>query len=318
MSAAPIVLIPSGIFTGARLRPRATLASVDLDHLNGCSADGFVDRLGGVFEHAPWVAAAIAQRRPFRTLAGLFQAMRKAVLATDEAGRLELLLGHPELAGAAAKSGNMTAESVAEQEGAGLDELSAERARIFDELNGRYRERFGFPFIICVRRHGRESVLAEFRRRLALAPTDERETALAEVFRIAALRLDGLVDAPDALPVHGRLSTHVLDTASGLPAAGVGVELVELSAGHARIVAATATNAVGRTDEPLIGGRPVPIGTYELRFHLGAYYRDRGTPLPTPAFLDVVPIRFGIAEPEAHYHVPLAATPWSYSTYRGS
>ncbi|MBV9077730.1 MAG: hydroxyisourate hydrolase, partial [Methylobacteriaceae bacterium] len=147
---------------------------------------------------------------------------------------------------------------------------------------------------------------------------EEREAALAEVFRIAALRLDALVSGPDRLPVAGRLSTHVLDTAEGRPAEGVAVELVELAADGERPVARCVTNANGRSDPPLVANRPLPVATYELRFALGAYYRARGAALPRPAFLDVVPIRFGVAEPEGHYHVPLTASPWSYATYRGS
>lgn len=289
-----------------------------LDVLNEAPTADFVARLGGVFEHAPWVAAAAADQRPFGSLAALFAAMRTIVEAAGDERRLELLRGHPELAGAAAKSGNMTAESVAEQAGSGLAGLSAERAAAFDALNARYRERFGIPFIVCVRRHGRDSVLAEFRRRVELSVAEERATALAEAFRIAALRLDGLVESADRLPLHGRLSTHVLDTAHGVPAEGVAVELVEITEGMASPIGRAVTNAGGRTDSPLIGGRPIPIATYELRFALGDYFRARGLALPQPAFLDVVPIRFGIAEPEAHVHVPLAASPWSYSTYRGS
>ena len=113
-------------------------------------------------------------------------------------------------------------------------------------------------------------------------------------------------------PVHGRLSTHLLDTTHGLPAAGVPIELYVLSAdGSAALVAEAISNADGRTTAPLVSGRPIPNGTYELRFSLGAYLSGAG-------FLDVVPIRFKTTEPEAHYHVPLLFTPWSYSTYRGS
>ena len=78
------------------------------------------------------------------------------------------------------------------------------------------------------------------------------------------------------------------------------------------------TNADGRTDQPLIGGRPLPIGRYELRFSVGDHFRSRGIEAGDPPFLDVVPLRFSIAEPEGHYHVPLLCSPWSYSTYRGS
>lgn len=293
--------------------PDRTLAA-----LNDAPSSAFVAALGGIFEHAPWVAAAAAGRRPFATLADLFEAMRRVVRESNDEHRASLLRGHPELGGAAARSGNMTAESVAEQADAGLDRLSGEREAEFDRLNALYRERFGMPFIICVRRHGRDSVLSEFRRRIALEPEAEREGALAEVFRIAALRLDAQVAGPDRLPVAGRLSTHVLDTASGLPAEGVAIDLVEIARDGERPVASAVSDAGGRTDPPLVGGRPIPIGTYELRFRLGDYFRGRGVVLPEPAFLDIVPVRFGVAEPERHYHVPLAASPWSYSTYRGS
>ena len=295
------------------------MGQLALDQLNEQPASSFVEGLGGVFEHAPWIAAAAAARRPFADVAGLFAAMRDAVEGAGDERRLDLLRGHPELAGAAARSGNMTAESVGEQSGAGLSGLSDERVAVFEDLNARYRDRFGFPFIICVRRHGRDSILAEFRRRLALDAEEERATALGEVYRIAALRLDGLVEGPDRLPVAGRLSTHVLDIASGRPAAGVAVELVELTADGERPVARAVTNAGGRTDKPLVHGRPVPRATYELRFAVGAYFgAGRGRAEAGPPFLDVVPVRFGVAEPEAHYHVPLVASPWAYSTYRGS
>lgn len=294
------------------------MARIALDSLNGAPVSEFSALLGGVFEHAPWVAAAAASRRPFASLAELFAGLRDVVVQASRERRTELLRGHPELAGAAARSGDMTAESVGEQAGAGLDRLSDGRAAEFDRLNAAYRERHGIPFILCVRRHGADSVLAEFRRRAAAPTGEEHETALGEVFRIAALRVHDLVAGPDTLPVHGRLSTHVLDTVSGRPAEGVGIGLYELSAAGEREIARAVTNAAGRTDAPLIGGRPLPRATYELRFALGDHYRATGAATADPAFLDVVPVRFGIAEPEGHYHVPLTATPWSYATYRGS
>jgi 5-hydroxyisourate hydrolase len=117
----------------------------------------------------------------------------------------------------------------------------------------------------------------------------------------------------------GRLSTHVLDTVNGRPAAGVAVSLDRLlpDGGRQRLAQAT-TNADGRTDAPLLSGEALRPGTYELSFAIGAYFRDLGAGLPEPAFLDIVPLRFGIADADGHYHVPLLASPWSYSTYRGS
>jgi 5-hydroxyisourate hydrolase len=117
----------------------------------------------------------------------------------------------------------------------------------------------------------------------------------------------------------GRLSTHVLDTAHGCPAKGVRIELHRLAddgAWHA--VKTIETNTDGRTTEPLLIGDAFKTGTYLLTFHAGDYFRARGTALPQPAFVDIVPLRFAIAEPDGHYHVPLLVSPWSYSTYRGS
>lgn len=112
----------------------------------------------------------------------------------------------------------------------------------------------------------------------------------------------------------GRLTTHVLDTAAGRPAAGVTVELSRDGA----LLATAVTNADGRCDAPLLAGPDLVAGIYELRFHVGAYFRAAGVALPDPAFLDVVPVRFGIAGAAAHYHVPLLVSPYGYSTYRGS
>ena len=116
-----------------------------------------------------------------------------------------------------------------------------------------------------------------------------------------------------------RLSTHVLDTASGVPAAGVRILLHRLL-DHERIELVTerVTNQDGRTDLPLLSGEAIPCGRYRLTFHAGDYFRQRGQPLPDPPFVDVVELQFGIAEASGHYHVPLLVSPWSYATYRGS
>jgi 5-hydroxyisourate hydrolase len=114
----------------------------------------------------------------------------------------------------------------------------------------------------------------------------------------------------------GRLTTHVLDTASGKPAAGLKIELFR--AGEASPLKSIRTNADGRADAPLLEGDAFAAGQYELRFHAGEYLRAAGVTLPQPAFLDVIPIRFGIADKAAHYHVPLLLSPYGYSTYRGS
>lgn len=290
-----------------------------LSTLNAADETAFVAALGDIYEHAPWVAQAAFARRPFRSLAALHEAMMAAVSAATPDERRRLIEGHPDLAGKAARAGTMTRDSTAEQTSAGLDRLSEKELARFHELNNAYRQKFGMPFIVCVRRHGKDSILRQFERRLSNAPASEVDAALTEIFRIAALRLDQRIEAADRLAVHGHLSTHVLDTHRGGPAQGVAIELLELSKdGEPRGIVSTLTNRDGRTDTPLIGGRPLPIGRYELRFHIADYFGRLDVRQSDPPFLDIVPLQFAIAEPEGHYHVPLLVTPWSYCTYRGS
>lgn len=116
----------------------------------------------------------------------------------------------------------------------------------------------------------------------------------------------------------GRLTTHVLDTSAGRPAAGISIALDRLEAGRPVRLAETVTNSDGRCDAPLLEGDAFASGVYELAFAAGAYFRQRGVDLPDPPFLDAVTIRFGIASPDEHYHVPLLISPYGYSTYRGS
>ncbi|TJV21817.1 MAG: hydroxyisourate hydrolase [Mesorhizobium sp.] len=114
----------------------------------------------------------------------------------------------------------------------------------------------------------------------------------------------------------GRLTTHVLDTATGKPAAGLSIALYHLDGKARTHLKTVVTNADGRCDKPLLAGAEFRTGEYELVFAAGDYLRQ-GSSLPKPAFLDVIPIRFGMAEP-VHYHVPLLVSPYGYSTYRGS
>ena len=118
----------------------------------------------------------------------------------------------------------------------------------------------------------------------------------------------------------GKLTTHVLDTVHGCPAANLAIELwsVDSNSGQKTLLKTITTNADGRTDEPLLVNDEFNVGVYELVFVVGKYFAQKMPNLPNPPFLDRVPIQFGIADPTAHYHVPLLASPWSYSTYRGS
>ncbi|MEH0167298.1 hydroxyisourate hydrolase [Roseateles microcysteis] len=113
----------------------------------------------------------------------------------------------------------------------------------------------------------------------------------------------------------GKLTTHVLDTANGCPAAGMAVRLLDA---NGELIKSLSLNSDGRADAPLLEGDAMKPGRYRLVFAVAAYFRARGEKLPEPAFLDEVPLDFGVADAAGHYHVPLLASPWSYSTYRGS
>ncbi len=290
-----------------------TAFRVTLDWLNAATAAEVAAVLGDIFEDAPWIAEQAASARPFASVTALHGAMMRAVEAAPADRLIAFLCGHPELAGAAALQGAMGSHSTAEQASLGLSSASDHDLA---GLNAAYRERFGFPFILCVRRHSRGSILSEFRRRLGNDAVAERRAALREVGRITLLRLVDRLEGPDMPKVHGMLSTHVLDTAASRPAAGVEIEVFEVERGGAPIARA-ATNAHGRTDHPLLSGAPLRIGVIELRFHVGAYFAASPS-ASTPPLLDVIPVRFAVHEPEGHYHIPLLVSPGAYSVYRGS
>ena len=290
-----------------------------LSELNTASQDEFVKALGNIFEYSPWIAEQAAAARPFVSIKTLFEAMKEVVDRAPSDIRLALIQAHPDLANKTQRAAGLTAESNHEQNSVGLDRLSDAEFEAFGRVNTAYRAKFGFPYIVCARRQTRDSILRDFERRLPNDAKTETQISLSEIYRIAALRLDQLVRADDKLAVHGRLSTHVLDTHSGKPAAGISVVLSELSdLGEARVIARAVTNSDGRTDQPLIGGRPVPIGRYELLFRVGEYFEGRNVAMSDPPFLDQIPLRFSVSDPEGHLHVPLLVTPWSYATYRGS
>ena len=155
--------------------------------------DAFVARFGGVFEDSPWIAAAAWDARPFERVAELHAAMVAVVDAAPRERRLALIRAHPELAGKAAIAGTLTAESTREQAAAGLDRLTPQQHADVLALTAAYRERFSFPFVVCAREHTADSIIATARARLDHDVEAEDRTALAEIAKIAALRLDDLV-----------------------------------------------------------------------------------------------------------------------------
>ncbi len=164
-----------------------------LIEVNACAPARFIEILGGVFEHAPWVARSVVDLRPFASVDALHQAMVERMLAADRDQRLAFLRGHPELAGSAFRAGAVTAESAVEQAGANLNSLTPEEAAEFDALNRVYRERYEIPFMLCMRRNTKESALAAFRSRLNSTPEAEEATALSEIAAITRYRLQALL-----------------------------------------------------------------------------------------------------------------------------
>lgn len=164
-----------------------------LDELNTSSTEDFIEALGGIFEHSPWVAERVAQMRPFASIGQLHAAMTGAVDKAGQIAQLGLIRAHPDLAGKAARQGRLTSSSTSEQKGAGLDRLTDEEFEEFHGLNNAYQSRFGFPFILAVRGHDKHSIMAAFRKRLENNSGEEVLEALRQIAQIARFRLDDLV-----------------------------------------------------------------------------------------------------------------------------
>lgn len=155
--------------------------------------DGFVRRFGHVAEHSPWVAEEAFARGPFADRRALADAFAAVIREAPRARQLDLIRAHPELAGRAARAGELTADSAGEQASAGLDRLTPGDLARVTSLNAAYRERFGFPFVICVRGRGVAEILSAWEERLVAGPDAERATAIEEIAAIISLRLQ---DAP--------------------------------------------------------------------------------------------------------------------------
>jgi 2-oxo-4-hydroxy-4-carboxy-5-ureidoimidazoline decarboxylase len=153
-----------------------------------------VARFGGVFEDSPWIAREAWERRPFGSVDALHAAMVWVVEHSPRDARLELIRAHPDLAGKAAIAGALTPESTREQAAAGLDRLTRAQHGRLTALTAAYRERFGFPFVVCAREHTPDSIIATAARRLEAEPAEEEQTALSEIAKIARLRLADLVE----------------------------------------------------------------------------------------------------------------------------
>ena len=294
--------------------------------LEGESKDTVLSVLGGIYEHSPWVAETLYESKIASCGAGnatiknvrhLFDAMSAIVDDASQEQKMELVRAHPDLAAKVEKLSTLTRESQEEQSRAGLGTLTEEERTKFLALNEAYRAKFGFPFILAVRNASKHTVLAAIEGRIGNSAEVEFATALAQVHKIAWMRLLAAIDTPEPT---GFLTCHVLDTANGCPAANMRVQLHRLSPPEsAGLVAEFVTNDDGRLPGgPALKGKDFQVGVYQWTFFVGDYFARKGTYISGTPFLDEVPIRFGIDDPTEHYHVPLLVSPWSFSTYRGS
>jgi len=164
-----------------------------LHELNTCTAEAFISALGGIFEHSPWVPEGAASQRPFADVEALHRALCAVVAKAGVAAQLALIRAHPHLAGKAAVRGELTDSSTREQRGAGLDQCTPEEFVQITRLNDAYEGRFGFPFIIAVRGHTRQSIIAAMESRLPHSTEAETDEALRQIERIAGFRLADLI-----------------------------------------------------------------------------------------------------------------------------
>jgi allantoate deiminase/N-carbamoyl-L-amino-acid hydrolase len=269
-----------------------------IQSLNDCNAAGFVDALRGIYEHSPWIPERAAAHRPFASLAALKLALQDAVDGAAPAERLALLRAHPELAGKAAIGGRLTAESTGEQASSGLDRCSPDEYARLHDLNARYNERFGFPFILAVkgptgRGLTRQAIIDTFARRVSNQPADELAEALRQVHRIAEIRLNAL------LGIEPALGALVMDWAEQLGAISddeSGLTCAYMTPAHRRTAALIAGwmedagmtvhvdavgNVVGRYAAAGAGARTLVTGSHYDTVRNGGKYDGRlGVLLP--------------------------------------
>lgn len=169
------------------------MPGLTLQQLNQLTEDEFTQRLGGIFEHSPWVAQGVYAQRPFDSVLSLHEQMIAIVNRASQPQRKQLICEHPELAGREAEQGQLTAESTSEQETAGLSHCSPQELALLRNLNQQYRQRFGFPFVIAVKGLSRHGILQALQQRLHNNEQQEFENCLTQIARIARFRLDDLI-----------------------------------------------------------------------------------------------------------------------------
>jgi len=281
--------------------------------------------LGSLYEHSPWVAERFydehidTKSTEITNVQNLFQHFSSIVDNASRDEKLALLRAHPDLSDKAEKmrqKQELTQFSKKEQASAGLNTLTDKEGAELKALNTSYKQKFGFPFILAARNVTKDTILGALKGRIHLSEDMEFAGALHQVHKIAWMRLLDVFSTSDR---KGFLTCHVLDTMNGTPAANMKIQLRRITpVEHAGLVKEFITNDDGRLDGPALKGDDFIVGTYEWLFFVGDYFAQKNAKTSAIPFLNEVPLRFGINDPEEHYHVPLLVSPWSYSTYRGS
>ncbi|KAL3943376.1 MAG: hypothetical protein SGBAC_002542 [Bacillariaceae sp.] len=295
-----------------------------------------VEFLGGIYEHSEWVAESLVKTHSWFTDGGgddritvsqLAAALKGIVDDATPEQKMTLLKLHPDLGVKVAELKTLTQESQEEQGKAGLQTMSPEQLATFTTLNEQYKTKFGFPFILAVRNASKDTILAALSGRVHRPYESEWQTALQQVHKIAWMRLLSKLDC--STDSEGYLTVHVLDTANGIPAANLKIRLQKLSPTvedmgtfvtnyDGRLDAGPALEGAGRRTRLGSSSLDMEVGVYEWTFYAGDYFASQGTFATGTPFLDTIPLRFGIDNPDDHYHVPLLVSPWGFSTYRGS
>mmetsp|Transcript_28063 Transcript_28063/g.32724 ORF Transcript_28063/g.32724 Transcript_28063/m.32724 type:complete len:381 (-) Transcript_28063:109-1251(-) len=289
------------------------------------SKDEVLAAIGNIYEHSSWIAEKFytdhvegkETKTKITNVRELFDLMNSIVENSSREQKMTLLCAHPDLCAKIDALKKLTKSSQEEQSSAGLGSLTDEERERFSIMNSNYRTKFGFPFILAARHVTKYTVLTAIEGRLELPTDSEFVGALYQVSKIAWMRLLALFKITGQ---KGFLTCHVLDTANGCPGANMRIQLHRITpTEHAGLVKEFVTNDDGRLPGgPALKDEEFIVGVYQWTFFAGDYFSRKNMPTNGVQFLDEIPLRFGIDDPEEHYHVPLLVSPWSYSTYRGS
>ena len=285
--------------------------SMTIDQLNRLGQTEFVRALVAIYDQAPWVAEAAWTRRPFTDSAHLHAVLCEAVKAAPEPDRVALVRAQPDLVGRAMRANRALPELPGDKDAPGLSKLSIIEIEAFQKKNGEYRYKFGFPFVISANQRSKAEIFAEIDRRLNQTPAQELEEALAEIAKIAWLRLGNLVAGQGA---YARMTIQVLDQVNGLPAERMTVELWDVQGDKSFLITSRLTNIDGRTEEPLLASPELKPGEFILQLYVGEYFAARGS--AGSSFLHRVQVRFTVTDTHRSWNLIVACAPGGYSFWR--